>query len=261
MSIRKNNLIKFHKLPIIFVIIVSMLSLTACNNFNSPSEIKDRGELIIATNAEFNPFTYMNDKKETGIDIDIAGVIARNLGVKLKVENMAYDTILTAVSIDKADIGIGGIILNEKISNEAEVSNPYFDTSIVILVKENNTKIINKKTLKGDIGVIKGTVADKLLTGTKDVNIIRAKSETDLINDLNKDTTDAVIMDESKALEYLSKNKEKIKILSEKYSDDEFVIIVKKGNTDLIKIVNRAINEIILTGKYDKIMKKYGLTE
>lgn len=259
MLIEKNNLIKSYKLPIIFVIISMMLSMTSCDDLNSPSKIKERGELIIATNAEFNPFTFVKNNKETGIDIDLAKVIAKNIGVKLKVENMAFETITTAISIDKADIGIGGIILNEKISNEAEVSNSYFDTSIVILVKENNTKIIDKKTLKGDIGVIRNTIADKILTGTKDINIIRAKAKKDLIGDLEKGTTDAVIIDENNALEYLSKNKEKIKVLSEKYSDDKFVIIAKKGNVDLIKIVNRAINEIILTRQYDKIMNKYGL--
>lgn len=127
-------------------------------------------EFVVATNLEFSPFEYMNGAKMAGIDIEIAQLIAKKLNKKLVVENMDFDAVVTSVqNLDKYDIGMAGLTINEDRKKLVAFGTPYFDTTQVILVKEGNAtfkdcktkeEMLNKlKTLKGDAALCGGQKA------------------------------------------------------------------------------------------------------
>lgn len=64
------------------------------------------GTLVMATNAEFPPYEYYEGENVVGIDADIAAAVADKLGMELKIEDMAFDSIIPAVTSGKADIGL-----------------------------------------------------------------------------------------------------------------------------------------------------------
>lgn len=63
----------------------------------------------MATNAYFQPYEYYENGTIVGIDVDVATAICDTLGMTLKVEDMEFDSIITAVSSGKADVGIAGM--------------------------------------------------------------------------------------------------------------------------------------------------------
>lgn len=97
-------------------------------------------ELVVATNIDFAPFEYYNGNKIAGIDIEIAQLIADEMGKTLVVEHMDFDAVVTAVqNIDKYDIGMAALTISEDRAKMVNFTKPYFDTTQVVVVKADDT--------------------------------------------------------------------------------------------------------------------------
>ena len=97
-------------------------------------------ELVVATNIDFAPFEYYNGNKIAGIDIEIAQLIANEMGKTLVVEHMEFDAVVTAVQTKKTyDIGMAALTISEDRKQMVNFTKPYFDTTQVVVVKADDT--------------------------------------------------------------------------------------------------------------------------
>ena len=96
-------------------------------------------ELVIGTNAEFSPFEYMDGDKIVGFDIEIAQEIAADMGKKLRIENMNFDSLINALNTGKVDMVIAGMTATDERKQNVDFSDTYYVSKQVI--------IINKKSL------------------------------------------------------------------------------------------------------------------
>ena len=119
------------KLVSLLLVGVCALSLAACGG-------KEDDTLTMATNAEFPPYEYYENDEIVGIDVEIATAIAEELGMKLEVEDMAFDSVIPAVSSGKADIGVAGMTVDPDRLESVNFSDTYADASQVIIVKEDS---------------------------------------------------------------------------------------------------------------------------
>ena len=141
------------KLVSLLLVGVCALSLAACGG-------KEDDTLTMATNAEFPPYEYYENDEIVGIDVEIATAIAEELGMKLEVEDMAFDSVIPAVSSGKADIGVAGMTVDPDRLESVNFSDTYADASQVIIVKEDSA-IAGPADLEGkSIGVQLGTTGD-----------------------------------------------------------------------------------------------------
>lgn len=93
------------------------------------------GTLTMATNAEFPPYEYKEGDSIKGIDVDVAQAICDKLGMELKVEDMAFDSIITAVQSGKADMGLAGITVTEERKESIDFTDTYTKAKQVIIVR------------------------------------------------------------------------------------------------------------------------------
>ena len=111
------------------------------SGYKSPEGVsRTNGTLVMATNAYFKPYEYYEGGSIIGIDADIAQAIADYLGMNLKIEDMEFDSIITAVSSGKADFGISGITVTEERLKNIDFSIPYTTSSQVVIVRNNDIK-------------------------------------------------------------------------------------------------------------------------
>ncbi len=96
------------------------------------------GTLVMATNAEFPPYEYYEGENVVGIDADIAATVADKLGMDLKIEDMAFDSIIPAVTSGKADIGLAGMTVTEDRLENVDFSDTYAHATQVVIVKEDS---------------------------------------------------------------------------------------------------------------------------
>lgn len=105
--------------------------------YESPEDVdRSNGTLIMATNAAFEPYEYYVEEKVVGIDVDLAQAIADKLGMELEVEDMEFDSIITAVQSGKADIGVAGMTVTEDRLKNIDFTDTYTTAKQVIIVKK-----------------------------------------------------------------------------------------------------------------------------
>lgn len=94
------------------------------------------GTLIVATNAEFPPYEYLDGENIVGIDMELAQAIGDKLGMKIEIENTAFDSIINNVVSHKADVGIAGMTMTEERLQSIDFSEPYTTSTQVIITRD-----------------------------------------------------------------------------------------------------------------------------
>ena len=214
------------------------------------------GTLVMATNAEFPPYEYREGDNVVGIDVEIGEAIAKSMGMELKVEDMAFDSIIVAVDAGKADVGLAGLTVTEDRLMNVNFSDPYTTATQVVIVKEDSP-ITSPNDLEGKkIGVQLGTTGDKYAGDIKDATVERYNKGFEAVQAMTQGKIDSVIIDREPAKVFVEQN-EGIKMLDEAYTEEEYAIAIKKDNEELLKKVNTALADLKSSGELQKILDKY----
>ena len=104
-------------------------------------------QLVVATNAEFAPWEYKEGNKYFGIDMEIAALIASELGLELVIDDMAFNMVVGAVGNQGVDIAMSGITITAERLEAINFSTPYYTESIVIVCKDTDTSFDSAGTI------------------------------------------------------------------------------------------------------------------
>lgn len=105
--------------------------------YESPADADhSKGTLRMATNAAFEPYEYYEGDKIVGIDADMARAICDKLGYELEIDDMEFDSIITAVSQGKADFGAAGMTVTEDRKKNINFTDTYAKARQVIIVRK-----------------------------------------------------------------------------------------------------------------------------
>ena len=218
---------------------------------------KNENQLVMVTEAGFAPYEYYENGEVVGVDVDIAKEIAKYLGKKLVVKDIAFDSIINEVKTGKADFGAAGISYSDDRAKNVDFSINYAVSKQVVIVN-NNSSITNVNGISNKkIAVQLGSIADTFVTEKyKSANVVRQKKYLAAIEDLKTGKVDCVVMDELPAKEIVSKN-EAIKILDGSLTNDSYGMVVKKGNRELLDAINMVLQNLKDEGKIDEFIIKH----
>ncbi len=213
-------------------------------------------KLVMATNAAFPPYEYVEGSQITGIDPEIAKLIADDLGKELVIEDMAFDSIIAAVQSGKADIAMAGMTVTEDRKQNINFSDPYTEAAQVIVVKNDST-VASPDDLKGKtIGVQIGTTGDIYAEDIEEATIERYSKYFEAINALTQGKIDAVIVDREPGKVFVGENAD-LKMIDEEFTVEEYAIGVAKDNEQLLNDINASLKKLQDSGKIDEIINKY----
>lgn len=234
----------------ISLIIFIMILMCGCTK-------KNENQLVMVTEAGFAPYEYYENGEIVGVDVDIAKEIAKYLGKKLVVKDIAFDSIINEVKTGKADFGAAGISYSDDRAKNVDFSINYAVSKQVVIVN-NNSNITNVNGISNKkIAVQLGSIADTFVTEKyKNANVVRQKKYLAAIEDLKTGKVDCVVMDELPAKEIVSKN-ESIKILDGSLTNDSYGMVVKKGNKELLDAINTVLQKLKDEGKIDEFIIKH----
>ncbi len=216
------------------------------------------GEFIVmGTNAEFEPFEYRDGAEIVGFDVEIAKAIAEKAGKELKIEDMAFDTLIVGLNNKQMDFIAAGMSVTEDRKTQVDFSNPYFTSKQMIIVKADDTSIQTADDLVGKkVGVQLGTTGDLFVSGTEGVEVVQFDKAPLAVMDLKNGKVDAVVIDAEPA-KRLVEGQNDIKVLDAPFTEEEYAIAVRKGDTELLNTINTVIEELKQSGKYDEIYGKF----
>ena len=216
------------------------------------------GVLVMATNAEFLPYEYHDGGEIVGIDAEIAKAIADELGMELEIEDIAFDSIIPEITSGKADMGLAGMTVTEDRKQSVDFTDTYAKASQKIIVKEDSA-IASPDDLTGVIvGVQQGTTGDIYVSDLEadGTTVERYNKGFEAVQALSQGKIDAVVIDGEPAKTFVAQT-EGLKILEESFTDEEYAIAVKKGNTELLEKINGALKTLKDNGTLDEIVAKY----
>jgi polar amino acid transport system substrate-binding protein len=131
-----------------------------------------KDQLVVATNAAFEPFEYKKGDTYYGVDMEIAKLLADELGKELVISDMKFESVCLSVGTHQCDIAMAGLTINEERKEQVTFSDPYYSAQQKLIVPSDNTEfdacktkddveaILNKKDKTCKIGVQTGTTGD-----------------------------------------------------------------------------------------------------
>ena len=240
---------------VLLLVAMSAMLVVGCGSKKSGMTVEE-GKLIMGTNAAFPPYEYYEGDTIVGIDAEIAQAIADELGLELVIEDMEFDGIIGAVTAGKVDMGLAGMTVTEDRLENVNFSDTYAHASQVVIVT-NDSEIATVDDLANKtLGVQLGTTGDIYAEDIEGVTLERYNKGFEAVQSLLTGKIDAVIIDEQPAKAFVSQN-EGIKILEEKFTDEDYAAAIAKDNTELVEAVNKALASLKSSGKLDEIVAKY----
>jgi polar amino acid transport system substrate-binding protein len=217
----------------------------------------------VGTDAAYAPFESQNEKGEiVGFSVDLLNAIAAKAGIEVKFVNTPWEGIFNSLQQGDRDLLISSITITDERKQTMDFSDPYFDAHQLIAVPETSkvTKFDDLKKLK--VGVQTGTTGDEVvsqLLGKTNTNVRRFESTPLALKELEAGGVDAVVADNGVIQHYVANNAAGgFKTVADpSFVPEQYGIVVKKGNAELLGKINTGLAAIKADGTYEAIRAKY----
>ncbi|PKR87591.1 amino acid ABC transporter substrate-binding protein [Pleomorphomonas diazotrophica] len=221
--------------------------------------VKEAGVLRIGTEGTYAPFTYHDESgKLVGFDVEIGEAIAGKLGVKPEFIEGKWDGLIAGLDANRYDTVINQVGITEKRKEKYDFSKPYIVSKAVLIVRADDESIKGFADLKGKKSAQSLTSNFGALATEAGAELVGTNGFDESIQLVLTRRADATIND---SLSFLDFKKHKpdapVKIVAEKEEADASGIIVRKGQTDLVAAIDKALDDIKADGTYQKIADKY----
>ena len=240
------------------------LGLTAASAEGALDKIKAAGVMVVGTEATYGPYEFLDDNTNpTGCDIWLAQQIADEIGVELKVQDMAFDGIIDAVKSGVVDIGIAAFTVNEERAKVIDFSHQYELSEQLLIVKKGNGETYStKESLVGlKVGAQMGTVQSGLIEkALPDSELFELENYPSLAMETVNGNIAGFVCDKAVGEGMVAQN-DNLEIANLTFSAEEAsfgkACVVAKDNDDFLAIVNTVVDRVVADGSYLAAFDKY----
>lgn len=253
---------KKKSLMLIFTILAAVSVILAACGAGGDSGSSDSGKkkYVGGTEASFAPFIYLDEKgKVSGIDPDIVQAIAEEMDVELELQNVGWEPLFSKLTNGEIEFGAAGITITEERKETYDFTEPYWESTLLLIVPEDNTEITSVEDIKDkkvavQINTTSHVAAQKIL-GNTNPNILAYENQPLAYQEVINGTADVAIGDNAVILEYLKNNPDApIKTIEDdSFEKEYYALMVKKGNTELLNLLNEGLKKIKENGKLKEI--------
>lgn len=229
-------------------------------------KIKESGKIVVGTASGYPPYEFIDaskgDKTVIGIDMEIAQALADKLGVKLEVQDMNFQSLLSSLTSGKVDIAIAGINPTDERRKTMDFSDDYLPTEQMVLIRKADAdKYKSLEDLYGKtIGVQKSTTQETLTKNEiKDAQIVGLAHVPEAVLELKHGKVDGVVVEGICGKQYLIYNDDLMfaEGIHFKNGTKNSAAALQKGNEDLLKVVNEVLKENTDNGNLKKWEEEY----
>ena len=240
------------KILALVMVAVLAIAMVACGTAT------EKDVLTMGTNAAFPPYEFVDENNNVaGIDAEIAAAVAEKLGMELEIKDMAFDSLITAVSSGAVDVVLAGMTVTPEREESVNFSDSYATGIQVVIVKEDSEIATIEDLTDKKIGVQTGTTGDIYCAGDYGEDAVARYDNGALaVAALQNDQVDCVVIDNEPAKAFVEAN-EGLKILDTEYITENYAAAIAKENTELLEKFNKALAELKAEGKLDEIIGKY----
>ena len=243
------------------------LSLISCEKKPAEKAVTDTAApevktIVVATDATWPPMEMVDTSKNiVGFDIDYMNAVAQEAGFQVEFKNTAWDGIFGGLSIDKYDAVISSVTITPERKDTYDFSEPYINAGQVLVVPKTLEGIgtlsdMVGKTVGAQIGTT-GAMEIKKIEGIEPKNY----DEIGLaFEDMASGRIQGVVCDTPVAADYAMQRdeyREKFMVVGDPFTEESYGIVVKKGNTALVELLNKGIAAVKTKGIDKQLEKKW----
>jgi His/Glu/Gln/Arg/opine family amino acid ABC transporter permease subunit len=235
------------------------------------TRVRARGELRIATEANYPPFESVESGRIIGFDMDLATEIARELGVRPKPVNTDFKGAFVAVATGQYDVVMSGVTITDERKQKYAFSRPYFLSGQVIVRrkrggpkwKADDAAIARPEDLLNSdrtVAVQQSTTGQEAVErlGMPADRIHKFQNTPLALLDVRNGKSDAFVGDLPALILTIAKDYPELEIVPGKpFVDENLGIVARIDARDLIAAINLALERIIADGRYASLYKKW----
>lgn len=232
---------------------------------NALEQIKADGVLTVALSPDFTPMEFVDSSKEgqeqyVGFDVSLANFIAQELGVSLEIQAMNFDACQTAVYTGSVPMAISGFSWTEDRAENYEMSDYYYagenETEQVLLIRKDDAETYTKaedfagKDVGAQVSSLQMQLVQDQLAGANPITI--GTIDTGVL-ELKSGNIEALAVATGNG-EMICQNNPDLMVCAWKFDVkaeyEANVIIMQKGETELLEAVNAALAKAYEAGYY-----------
>ena len=232
-------------------------------------EIRDRGTLLVGTTGDYRPLSYFDSQTGTywGFDIEVASEIAKALGVNVAFVKTSWPTLTADVSAEPQtfDFAIGGITITDERKEKMLMSEGYLANGKTILCRAadkgryQSLADIDKPEVR--VMVNPGGLNEKFAYASlPHASIYVYPTNEDIPTLIAEGNADVMITEITEAPYYVkADNRLAAPLLDKPFTHGEIGILMRKGQDNLLQIVNATLQRMKGDGTLRRLHEKYGL--
>lgn len=246
---------------------VLMIAFAGCKNTTPSSAaakdqldtIKERGYIIIGSEGTYSPVSYHDaDGKLVGFDVEVAGLVAKYIGVEVRTVEMEWSSLFAAMDAGQIDTVINEVSYTEERAEKYDFSNPYAFMRGGILVRKDYDDIKSFDDLKGKIAANESTSTWGALAQEKGATLDPVNAMAQSISEVLTGRADCTLNYTTAFGDYLKEHPEaEVKIAVMGDPEPSSYVPVKKGETRLLEAINDALKKAKESGELKAVSEKY----
>mgnify|MGYP000251983721 CR=1 FL=1 len=205
-------------------------------------------KVVVATDATWPPMEYVDENKNiVGFDIDLMKAIAEEAGFEVEFKNVAWDGIFAGLAVGEYDAVISSVTITDERKQEYDFSAPYINAGQITVVQVDSD-ITGPDTLTGrTVGAQISTTGAFAMQEMEGVTLKEYDEIGLAFEDLVAGRIDAVVCDTPVAADFALQREEykaKLKIVGDSFTEEYYGILVQKGDTDLLAMINKGLQAV-----------------
>lgn len=252
-----------HKNQILLIglLCISLIGWMLINKKNQTTPDTLHATIIVGTNAEYPPFSFIKDKAIVGSEIDIINEVARRLDKKIIFQNMPFDALIPQVQLGSIQVIAAGMTPTAERAKQVFFTPPHIDNDILVMVSLKDKPVTNIKELQDKRVVVnEGYTADYYVSSLKISNVIRLTTFEEALLALKSNRAD-VFVSSKNALQTFFSLEESSAFTETVIPDtkEEYALVVSKKYPELFVDIKKVLEEMQKDGTIDKIKNKWHL--
>lgn len=218
-----------------------------------------------ATNANWPPLEYVDENGDiVGFEIDLIKAMSEVTGVPMDYVNTSWDTIFAGLANGQYDGIASGVTVTEERKQTIDFSQTIYQVTQSILTQKENADLTDAQSLFGKtVGVQMGTTGHFAMEEYPEIEIKAYEDIALAIEDMINGNSDAVVCDSVIASDYVlaNENYREMLAVTGTASDtvEDIAIAVEKGNSELLDLINSAVDTLRESGQLEELYAKWNL--
>jgi polar amino acid transport system substrate-binding protein len=220
--------------------------------------------IVVATDPTYPPMEFRNDLGElVGFDIELMEAVASAGEFDVQFKSVPWDAIFGGLLNGSYDAVISAVTITEERKKDFDFSAPYIKADQVLVTERAAEGVNSIADLSGKkIGALIGSAAQAALDKLKDkysIRLVSFRDQTEAVTDMLSGDVNAVVLDLTYAriLTHERAYGNRLKIVAQPIATEDFGIVVKKGNTEVLRRINRGLKKAFKSGQLKQLEQKW----